>query len=141
MNGVEVALTTHPPRTTWFHPSPSSCARLRDWPSEFSERQVGLRRCSFGCARALAWYEPPSPPSTLHIHGSSLFGFLRRHSTGAVCAGWSNNRRGGSAHMRLTGVRIHSYAACVRRSGIACIAAVLLEPRTTPPTLASRRVR
>ena len=48
---------------------------------------------------------------------------------------------GGSPHTRHTGVRIRSYAACVRSPGKACIAVGLLDSCTTPPTLASRRVQ
>ena len=47
----------------------------------------------------------------------------------------------GRPHRRRTGEYIRSYAACVRRAGSACIAIGLSGPRTTPPTLASRRVR
>ena len=50
-------------------------------------------------------------------------------------------RRVGSPHKRRTGVYISSCAACGRSAGSACFAAGLLEPYTTPPTLASRRVR
>ena len=44
-------------------------------------------------------------------------------------------------YMRCTGVCIRSSASCGYSAVRACIAAQLLEPRTTPPTLASHRVR
>jgi hypothetical protein len=65
----------------------------------------------------------------------------RSRSTESIPAEYSIPRRFGSPHTRRTGARMRSYSACVRSAGCACIAAGLLEPRTTPPTFAGRRVR
>ena len=63
------------------------------------------------------------------------------HRNEAVPAGYSIHRGGGIPHKRCTGFLIRSYSACDRSAGIAYIAADLLVPRTTPPTIASRRFR
>ena len=59
---------------------PRPSARQRDWIAGILERQIGMRRRSFGCARALALQELPSLPYTLHTHGSSPCGSPRSHS-------------------------------------------------------------
>jgi len=90
---------------------------------------------------APALQAPPLLLSTSHSHGSSLCGYPHSHSTEAVPAGLSIHRTGGSPHTRRTEARNRSFATCDRSADSACIALGPLEPGTTPPTLAGRRVR
>ena len=116
-----VALTTRPPRTTWFHPSPKSIC-----PAE------GLARWAFGAAgwptatlfrlRSGACFATAAFASFHFTHPRYFAVWLpRSHSTEAVVAGKSIHRRGGSPHRGRTGAHIRSYTACVRSAGSACI--------------------
>jgi hypothetical protein len=68
-------------------PHPGLSDRQKAQLAEISERQVGLRRRSFGQARTPALQALPSLSSTQHTHCSSPCGIPRSHSTAAVPAG------------------------------------------------------
>jgi hypothetical protein len=82
-----VALTTRPLGLLDSTPRPGPSARQKARLAELSERQVGLRRRSFGQAQTPALQALPSLSSTQHTHGSLPCGFPRNHSTEAVPAG------------------------------------------------------
>ena len=85
--GVVVALTTRPLGRRGTKPRPRESARLKDWPAGLSGHYVGLWWPSFVCVRALALHDPPSPPTTLNSHGSSLRVFAHSHRNESVTAG------------------------------------------------------
>ena len=138
---VAVALATRPLEKRGSIPHLGPTARQCARPAELSGRQGGLWLHSWGLAVVPALQAPDLPLSTSHSHGSSLCVYPYSRSTETTPVRLSTHRTGGSPTTRRTEARNRSFAACVRSAGSACIAQGPLEPGTTPPTLAGRRVR
>jgi len=86
-----------------------------------------------------ALQEPPSPLSTSQPRLFAAWFPPQPQHWG--CSRGVDHWRDGEPLKRRMGIRIRNYAACVEIAGNACISVGLLESRTSPPTLASRRVR
>ena len=86
-----VALTTRPPRTTWFHPAPRSL-RSAEGPARLAFGMTGWLQAAL--FRAPALKEPASSLSTSRSPGSSSCGHPRSYSTEGVLAGSDIHRNG-----------------------------------------------
>ena len=102
-----------------------------------SGRVVLLGSCGLILAHALQ--SPPSLFSTEHNPGSSMCGYPRSHSTLSVPEGRLHTGEM-EPHTRRNEARNRRFAACVRSVGSACIVKGPLEPRTTAPKRAGRKV-